>query len=303
MTHIPIEQLPIQNTAEPPRILLPQPASVFADRGRRFAQLVEGHSLGGWLGFMGALSGAQHRVLADFPTVPLPSAGEMALSRTHGMPPLPAQGWVRDEAWRAGLDLILDVLSPVVPEAGQGAITSLRNASVEQLESWADRVLRTELYGEDAAVLPYVAAALQVYWTAMAARLGPGAIQPLETEGVCPCCGFLPVASHVRIGGEVANLRYLHCALCNTQWNMVRVKCTACGANDKVHYHQIEGSKGVVRAESCDACKSYLKIVHSDKDPGADPVADDLASLTLDMLMDEAGYGRSGPNLLLVPGE
>jgi FdhE protein len=29
-------------------------------------------------------------------------------------------------------------------------------------------------------------------------------------------------------------------------------------------------------------------------------VADDLATLALDMLVDEAGYGRSGPNLLLV---
>jgi len=34
-----------------------------------------------------------------------------------------------------------------------------------------------------------------------------------------------------------------------------------------------------------------------------DPVADDLASLTLDMLMAERDYGRSGPNLLFVPGQ
>ena len=30
--------------------------------------------------------------------------------------------------------------------------------------------------------------------------------------------------------------------------------------------------------------------------------ADDLATLTLDMLVDEAGYVRSGPNLLFAPG-
>ena len=56
-----------------------------------------------------------------------------------------------------------------------------------------------------------------------------------------------------------------------------------------------------VRAETCDACKSYLKIVYQEKGP-VDPVADDLATLTLDILVDEAGYARSGPNLLLVPG-
>jgi FdhE protein len=49
------------------------------------------------------------------------------------------------------------------------------------------------------------------------------------------------------------------------------------------------------------ACKSYLKIVYAEK-AAVDPVADDLATLALDILVDEAGYSRSGPNLLLVPG-
>ena len=31
-----------------------------------------------------------------------------------------------------------------------------------------------------------------------------------------------------------------------------------------------------------------------------EPVADDLATLALDLLVDEAGYSRSGPNLLLI---
>jgi FdhE protein len=56
-----------------------------------------------------------------------------------------------------------------------------------------------------------------------------------------------------------------------------------------------------VRAETCEACKSYLKIVYQEKGT-VDPVADDLATLALDILVDEAGYARSGPNLLLVPG-
>ena len=41
------------------------------------------------------------------------------------------------------------------------------------------------------------------------------------------------------------------------------------------------------------------KIAYQDKDPRVDPVADDLATLALDLLVDEAGFGRSGPNLLL----
>ncbi|HMX17540.1 MAG TPA: formate dehydrogenase accessory protein FdhE, partial [Rhodocyclaceae bacterium] len=54
--------------------------------------------------------------------------------------------------------------------------------------------------------------------------------------------------------------------------------------------------------ETCDDCHSYLKIVYQEKAPDADPVADDLATLALDILVYEAGYTRAGPNLLLVPG-
>jgi FdhE protein len=39
------------------------------------------------------------------------------------------------------------------------------------------------------------------------------------------------------------------------------------------------------------------------KDPEVDPVADDLASLTLDLLMAERECLRSGPNLLFIPGQ
>ena len=47
---------------------------------------------------------------------------------------------------------------------------------------------------------------------------------------------------------------------------------------------------------------SYLKILYQEKAPESDPVADDLATLALDMLVDEAGYSRAGPNLLFVSG-
>lgn len=53
------------------------------------------------------------------------------------------------------------------------------------------------------------------------------------------------------------------------------------------------------RAESCDDCHSYRKIFYQDKDPFVEPVADDLASLALDVLMGEAGYARANGNPLL----
>lgn len=297
--------IPIKSAGEPPAVIAPA-ADVFARRAVRFEQLAEGHSLNDWLRFLGALSHAQHDALLALPTIPLPATDALARARGHRMPPLPAQTWPRDPAWHAALRQIATALVPAAPAATRAQLAHLAALPAERLETLAERVLHTELYGEDIALLPYVAAALQVLWTAGAARLGCDAgIAALDVPGVCPCCGFLPVASVVKGVGEVANLRYLHCALCNTEWNLVRVKCAACDSTEGIAYRELEGAgvqhSGAVRAETCDSCKSYLKIVYQEKG-GVDPVADDLATLALDILVDEAGYSRAGPNLLLVSG-
>ena len=297
--------IPIKSSSEPPHVIAPAAATIFATRAERFEQLAAGHSLSDWLQFLAALTRAQHEALQSLPSLPLPDATQLALGREHRMPPLPAQSWPRDPAWRTSLLRIIVAVTAAAPEPARKDLARLTGFDAERVEALAERVLHTELYGDDAALLPYIAAALQVLWTAGAARLGVTEITALDVPGVCPCCGFLPVASVVRSGGEVGNLRYLHCALCNTEWNLVRVKCTACDATEGVSYRHLEaeGVKGdnAVRAETCDSCKSYLKIVYQEKGP-VDPVADDLATLALDILVDEAGYARSGPNLLLVPG-
>jgi FdhE protein len=297
--------IPIKSSSEPPHIIAPDAATIYATRAQRFEQLAEGHTLSDWLRFLAAITRAQHEALQALPALSLPDAAQLARAREHRMPPLPAQSWQRDPLWRKSLLQIIAAVSPAAPETARNDLTRLAGFDAERIEALADRVLHTELYGEDAALLPYVAAALQVLWTAGAARLGGNDIAALDVPGVCPCCGFLPVASIVRNSGETSNLRYLHCALCNTEWNLVRVKCSACDANDGISYRHLENedikTAGAVRAETCESCKSYLKIVYTET-AAVDPVADDLATLALDILVDEAGYARSGPNLLLVPG-
>jgi FdhE protein len=297
--------IPIKSSSEPPHVIVPDAATTFATRARRFEQLAEGHVLGDWLRFLAALTRAQHEALQSMPSLSLPDAEQLARAREHRMPPLPAQSWARDPAWRESLRRIVAAIADVAPDVARRDLDRLAAMDAERVEALAESVLHTELYGEDAALLPYVAAALQVLWTAGASRLGISDVAALDVPGVCPCCGFLPVASVVRSVGEVSNLRYLHCALCNTEWNLVRVKCSACDANDGISYRHLEGegvrTAGAVRAETCESCKSYLKIVYQEKGP-VDPVADDLATLALDILVDEAGYARSGPNLLMVPG-
>jgi len=296
-------------TTEPPRVIVPERAAVFADRARRFAVLANDHALGDWLRFLGRLSMAQHAALRALPPVPLPDAAARDRARSHGMPPLPARQWPRDAAWREALrSIVAELDNADATDAVRLCCARLAGLSADRIEALADRVLGSELHGEDAALLPFIAAALQVYWTALAAGLGGGSrgIAPLDVPGVCPCCGSLPVASIVRAAGEVGNLRYLHCSLCNTEWNLVRVKCAGCDATTKIAYRYIEGAEpksiAAMRAETCDDCMGYLKILYQEQARDGDPVADDLATLTLDVMVDEAGYSRIGPNLLFIPG-
>jgi FdhE protein len=111
--------------------------------------------------------------------------------------------------------------------------------------------------------------------------------------------------------GDVSGQRYLACSLCSAQWHRPRIQCARCGT-EKVHYQSLQAvddaaadglREGALQAECCDACGHYLKIVHMEKDPHVEPAADDLASLTLDILVGEAGMNRHGVNLMLLFAE
>ena len=285
-------------TEEAARFLLPVATTLFADRADRFAALSAGHSLEDWLAFLGTLSAAQHGTLKALPELPLPSAAELDNASKHGMPPLNIAE--RPAIWRDTLRHIVRELAQDAPEGTRPALSSLLAADDAKLEKRADALLDGDISADDVAELPFVGAALQVVYTALASRLDARRLQPLDARNLCPCCGSPAVGSIVRLGATINNLRYLHCSLCNTEWNVSRAICTDCGNDKGVALQEIEGSKAAVRAETCDTCKTYLKIHYQEKDPRVDPVADDLATLAIDMLVDEAGYARSGPNLLLI---
>jgi len=286
-----------------PATIFPRPDRIFLERARRFDALAQGHGLAGWLGFLGRLTGIQHDILQNYPAPSLPDEEALILARKHGMPPIPAAFLPRDPVWRGIAAGLAQALLPLVPRPARETLKKLMGLGDASLETIADRILRLEFDGPDIDAFPFVAAALQVHWTAMAAALAGTELAPPAAPGVCPCCGFPPVASIVRTDGDVARLRYLHCALCNTEWHLVRVTCAGCGDNSRIAYRLIAGSDEAVRAETCDACNGYLKIVYREKSPQADPVADDLATLALDLLVAEQPYNRLGPNLLFVCGD
>jgi FdhE protein len=280
----------------------PVAADVFADRGERLRVLALDHALGPYLNFASSLSLAQGEVLRSFSDLRLPEDRTLAHCREHGLPPLSAYGHQRDPAWRRALsELISRLDSGSLSDQSVSVLGRLQSADEDRLEAAAANLL-AGVYAElDAGEVPFIAAALQAYWVKLALQLGPRATSHPAQIGLCPVCGSHPVASVVRIGGAQQGLRYLVCSLCTSEWHMVRVKCSACGSTKGISYLGIEARGEAIKAECCDECKSYLKIFYLEKDTSMVPAADDLASLTLDMLVDQEGYNRIGPNLLFLP--
>ncbi|MDR3578374.1 MAG: formate dehydrogenase accessory protein FdhE [Oryzomonas sp.] len=276
---------------------------LFTRRADRFRFLSPGHPLGKYLDFLALLADAQQEAQDRFPSLPPPDARELALCREHGMPLLDTRSRLRNPAWRTALTLILRRMSEAdLPKAARKTAAGLMSVDENRLEEMADGILSGDPAATPPKELPFIAAALQVYWVRMASMVGEDAFAKLEPAGVCPVCGSFPATGIVHANGTEKGLRYLCCSLCASRWHMVRVKCSNCEATQGISYYSLEGSNGAVKAESCDDCNTYLKLLYLGKDDAMEAMADDLATLSLDMLMDKAGKARSGPNLFFHPG-
>jgi FdhE protein len=91
-------------------------------------------------------------------------------------------------------------------------------------------------------------------------------------------------------------VRYASCSCCATSWNEVRVKCLACGSTKGIGYRAVESGvdEATIKAEVCDSCFSWTKILYQNKNPSLEAVADDVGSLGLDLLMKDTDYHRAG---------
>ncbi|MGE0080206.1 MAG: formate dehydrogenase accessory protein FdhE [Thiohalomonadaceae bacterium] len=293
----------IVSPGTPPALRLAS-GDVFGHRARRLAQLAQGHAMEAYLAFMARLAEAQQRLFEDEELTFATPDHDLALRlRTEGQAPLAAQHWPRARPWQHVLRRLLAMAAPHAPAATRKAIDALVAAAPEDLEAMASRALRGADPLRDPVADPLIAAALQVYWVHMAAALNPDEIVVSQPSPLCPVCGSAPVASVVHGSGPHQGLRYLNCSLCASEWQLARIRCSHCDGEEGVAYFGAEGRDATVRAEACDDCRSYLKLIHRDRDGAADAVADDLATLDLDLAMAAEGYARSGPNLLFVPGE
>jgi FdhE protein len=290
---------PTGGVKAPEPILLPDPKVRFARTAERLERLSNGHPMEGWLDFVAQLARAQHHVASLLP--PDDAMVEQAVAAR--LPPISADGHRRDPAWRDGLALLLDTaIGDGLPSSAAAVAAELRAGSAASTEALADAFLRGAVDEKDAGSSFWIAAALQVYFTCLAGRLPAPALRLLEERSLCPCCGSTSSASLVTGAGQNPGARYLYCSLCSTAWNYSRAVCVACGGSRTLAIRGIEGDSGLVKAETCDECGTYSKMAYQTKDMQADPYADDLATLGLDVMIGEAGWARHAPNPLLLVG-
>lgn len=286
----------------PPLAILPKPERLFTQRAERFERLAEESNLSPYLHFLAALCRLQARLSAELPAPEAPAADRTALARASRMPPLDRRALVDDEGLSATLDALLDGAREIeMPPEARLALDALRAATPEDRRWLLTNIMDDLVPADSAAPHLFVAAAVQVHIARLAATLQADQLVPIRT-GVCPACGGKPATSVVTgvMGAEGA--RYAACACCQTLWNEVRVKCLSCGSTKGIAFQAVEDGSGdaQVKAETCDECDSWVKQMAQNKNPALEPVADDVASLGLDALMQGGKWRRAGFNPFLI---
>ncbi len=263
--------LPRTSIGQPDPIVLPDPSTLFARRAARLHVLAVEHPMGDWLRFLAMVACAQNATSA--------SSGSDDAFFAQAMAHFAAIG-----------------VDPSVPDAARDVLAGLASLDTASLATaWLDGAMPARRAGEAV----FVAAALQVLFTRRASALDVTQLRLSPQRGLCPVCQSPPVAGMVTAAGKAPGARYLHCGLCATAWNFVRVACTGCGESKGLALQEVEGGTGAVKAETCDACQGYAKMFYQAKDMAIEPLADDLASLGLDLMVSDAGWSRLSPNPLV----
>jgi FdhE protein len=287
--------------AKPPFAVLPDPLPLFEARSRRLAALAPGHRLEPYLRFLAEVAHAQYDVAAsaDLPPAVLPSAARIARALEQGLPPVPRHPFEPHAAALAAIERLLVRLTVVdTPPQTAATIARLLAASEEDRHRQAHETLMDTQPAGDLGQRALFAAGLQVHFTRLAAQLAADDLKRVA-EGVCPVCGSPPMTSVVVGWPKAHNTRFCMCPLCAAMWNVVRVKCVLCGSADGISFREIEGSADV-KAETCEKCRGYVKVLYQVNEPALDPMADDVATLGLDMLLAEEGWRRGGHNPFLL---
>lgn len=284
----------------PPFVRLPDPRRLFEARRERLELLAQTSDLAPYLRFIAGIAAAQSGIQDGLPEPALPPADALDRAKEFGMPPLDRSRVELDDVLSETLSRLFDAVTPLEkPAEAQAALDRVRAATQEEMRLAVQNVLADAIPADAIAEHVYVAAGLQVHFARLAAKLDKSKLTRIS-DGACPCCGGPPTSSLVVGWMEAEGTRYCSCALCGTLWNVVRVKCVLCSSGKGIGYQEIDGGPGTIKAECCDNCRSYVKILYQQKDPALDPVADDIASLGLDLLLRDGEYRRGSFNPFLL---
>jgi len=289
----------IGEEAKPPFAVLPDPVFLFLNRSKRFAALAPQHELQPYLEFLTRLTQAQHDIQEGLPPAALPPFDRIERALEHGMPPLSRALFKPDELMAFTIEQLIGRITSGQPEATARAVSSIQAATAAQRGAMIAGALKDTVPPDDIAQRTLVLAALQVHFARMAALLSADDLKPIA-DGVCPACGSAPVSSTVVGWPKAHNTRFCTCSLCATMWNVVRVKCVLCSSTEGISYKVIEGKSDTIKAETCDKCRRYVKILYQVNDPLLEPLADDVASLGLDMMLAGGTWTRGAQNPFLL---
>jgi FdhE protein len=291
----------IGGISKAPFVFLPNPGRLFRDSASRYERLAEGERLAPYLQFLAGIARAQSNLsdlLYDMPLIP---ADVLERASISSMPAIDRSQFHDGAGMREVVRRFLPMLDDLVkPAPAQEALALVKSAGDDDLDWMVANVMADHLPSDSLAHHLYVAAGVQAYMAVTASRLVASKLVPVSM-GVCPSCGGRPIGSMV-IGFQGAEgARYAVCACCLTRWNEVRVKCLSCGSTKGVGYRSVEsnGEDATVKAEVCDQCASWTKILYQNKNPSLDMMADDVASLGIDLLMANTEYRRAGYNPFL----
>ena len=289
----------IGELSDPPDAVLPDPATLFSARAARLRKLTSDHQLAPYLTFIADIADAQQRIVTALPIAKLPPHDELDRALEHGMAPIARARVEIGATVLTTLDRLLEETRHLaMPEAAAASRDGDIAADDTERRAMIANVRADSLPVEEIAEHVFVAAALQVHFARLAALLPADKIKSVS-DGACPACGGPPATSSVVDWMNSQSARFCCCGTCATKWHVVRVKCVACSSTKGIHYLHVEGVADSIKAECCDECRTYLKIFYTDKDPNFDPIADDLASAGLDLMVREKGFRRGGFNVFL----
>ncbi|MFQ1006417.1 formate dehydrogenase accessory protein FdhE [Gilliamella sp. CG22] len=273
-----------------PLLFYPSPTTLYLHRANRLKELAKNSPFSDYLCFCAQLAQTQADLVSQKPL-----NKELIEPLNNDLPPLSIENLSLPYSWQDYLKALLQSSSNLTDEISI-VIEQLDKNSIEQLQNKALHLLKGEFHAVDGNEAVFIWSALSVYYSQLASQIkGKAVSENSDKNWLCPVCNSMPVASVIQLGGH-NGLRYLHCSLCESEWYVPRVKCTSCDNMKNIEYFSLDSELSATKTECCDACHSYLKIFDQDKDPHIEVIADDIASLILDIKTEEEGFAKSGIN-------